>query len=94
MKECYSCSHYKAYYTRGYIKFNRADKGWCRQNGCTKKNHESCETWKQRRQQQAPKAVLVNVLREMQQSLKVIEQVLCGEQEEQSQETETLKETL
>lgn len=42
-KHRYSCKHYKAYYTKGYVQFDRCDIGLCKKKKATVERHEICD---------------------------------------------------
>lgn len=41
--KCYNCGYYSPYYTKGNVKFNKAEAGWCRTKRTTVNRHETCE---------------------------------------------------
>ncbi len=77
IKCCYCCSYYRPYYTKGNIKFDRCDIGWCGKYRKTVEKHESCEFFGRRhymrcdRRQSALAALTehVNALAEIKQIL-------------------------
>ncbi len=42
---CYNCGFYTPYYTKGNIKFNKAEEGRCRAKRTTVDRHDTCERW-------------------------------------------------
>ena len=44
-KHCYGCRHYKPYYTKGYVQFERCDIGFCSKKKATVERHEICEKY-------------------------------------------------
>ena len=42
-KHCYGCRHYKPYYTKGNMQFDRCDIGLCTKKKATVERHENCE---------------------------------------------------
>ena len=44
-KHCYSCKHYKPYYTKGYNQFDKCDIGLCTKKKATVEKQECCEQY-------------------------------------------------
>lgn len=44
-KHCYCCKHYKPYYTKGYIQFDKSDIGLCAKNKDTVKKEYYCDNY-------------------------------------------------
>ena len=76
-KYCYSCKHYKPYYTKGYKQFDKCDIGLCSKKKATVEKQEVCEKYscmyygRIDRKQAALSAVAdhINVLSELKQIL-------------------------
>ena len=46
-KECFACSHYRPYYTKGYCTFDRKDFGECSvTKAATDKHHPRCDKFR------------------------------------------------
>lgn len=40
---CYNCGFYTPYYTKGNIKFNKTEEGWCRVKRVRVNRHDTCD---------------------------------------------------
>lgn len=46
-KQCYTCNHYRAYYMKGYLRFDKTDCGKCKKCETPCKKHDTCDEWQQ-----------------------------------------------
>ena len=44
-KRCWSCGHFYAYYTKGYIQFDKEKIGYCRHEKKIIRNNGTCKNW-------------------------------------------------
>lgn len=76
-EHCYSCKHYKPYFTKGYNQFDRCDIGLCSKKKTTVEKHANCERYscmfygRVNRKQAALNAIAehINILAELKQIL-------------------------
>ena len=82
MKECWGCRNYRAYYTKGYCKFDRENRGNCTRHEKIVGKHESCEFWRSNEiRRKISKSICLKVLDTIMSDLSEIKQILAEENE-------------
>lgn len=62
-KECFQCEHFKGYYSKSYCGFYREKFGLCGKYDKICDKHESCESFKQKiNDQKIKRGVVINAL--------------------------------
>ena len=81
MKKCWNCWKYKAFYTKGYFKFNRENQGNCTKHEKIVGKHENCEYWGSNAiSRKIRKSICLKALDEALSGLLEIKQILIEEQ--------------
>jgi hypothetical protein len=82
-RECWSCSQYIAYYTKGVKQFKKEKYGECRQHKRRTTNHDTCDMWcMDNFRRKRRKAVSLIVLDELATDVSEIAQILREEAED------------
>ena len=83
MKECWGCGNYQAYYTKGYYKYDRKDRGNCTKHEKIVGKHESCGQWRTNAvRRRVRKSICLNALGTAISNLSEMKQILSEEREE------------
>lgn len=87
--ECCNCHYYRAYYFKGYTRFERQMHGYCINRQREVSNHESCTSWcRNQMRRNIRKKVLVRALNDMISDIAEISQILCEDREESQSDRE------
>lgn len=84
IRECWNCSSYRAYYTKGFCQFDKQRAGLCcRRTQTVEDKHQSCEFWRSTvKLKNLRKQIAIKKLNEILESMLQIKQIFSEEKEE------------
>lgn len=83
IKECWSCCKYKAYFTKGFWKFDKEDNGKCALKNIVVDKHNCCEHWcSNETRRQMRREIALYGLTETLKTLAAVNQIIIDENEE------------